>query len=296
MAVPPPPALSPACPVCIRLPFLRGPLPRGLDAAAAGMPRVPRALRLWPGHTGPLPGGGGVPEGWHEPAGYPFGPAEASACLAAFGALDARDLAGARDAADRARQERRARELGELSDLAAFAAGAETGAPVEASGAGSRVDREQAQKLLLWLWLQEERLSELAELVAGCARGLRVLAGGFGEGAQADGDAALAEAADAPGAELPLHPGLIPPWRVAAASVALFVGPETAFFAEGPMREDLLAVLDFRPAPDWGERLGCAPEDAARVRAAEAPLWRALGRPRPGGPAAVRVWLTWGRP
>lgn len=280
-------------PLCIRLPFLRGPLPQGLDAAAAGMPGAPGALRLWPGHRPP---DGEVPAGWHAPAGYPFSYAEAAACLLAFSSLDARDLAGARDAADREQQERRARELGEMADLAAFAESPEQDAGPRRGEAAPRVPAriaaEQAQKLLLWLWLQEERLAELAGLAAGCARGLRLLARGFGEEAA---DAAPQEEAPAGEPALSLHLGLVPPWRPACASAALFVDGDAVFFVEGPMREELLDSLDFRPAPEWGDRLGCAPEDAARLVAAEAPLWRALGRPRPEGPAALRIWITWGR-
>lgn len=275
-----------SAPVCIRLPFLRGPLPPELDETQVHMPAAPRALRLWPGHTPP---GGAVPEGWYAPDGYPFGEGEAAACLAAFGALDACDLAGARDAADRAQQARRARELGELADLAAFAA-APDAAP--APDRTACVAAEQAQKLLLWLWLQEERLAELAALAAGCARGLHRLAADFGDGASG----ACAADSGAAAAPFPLHPGLVPPWRPAASGAALFVPVGTAFFVEGPMREALLAVLDFRPAPEWGARLGCRPEDAGRLVAAEAPLWRALGRQRPEGVSHVRVWLTWGRP
>lgn len=283
----PSPEVSVAPPLCIRLPFLRGPLPEGLDQAAAGMPEAPAALRLWPGHRPP---GGEIPAGWHAPAAYPFSHAEAEACLAAFASLDARDLAGARDAADRAQQERRAKELGEMADLTAFAESSGEGASFPRREATARVAAEQAQKLLLWLWLQEERLAELAELASGCVRGLGLLARGFGE------EDAPEPAPGAPEAELPLHPGLIPPWRPAAASAVLFVDAGTVFFVEGPMRGELLESLDFRPASEWGERLGCAPEDAERLVAAEAPLWRALGRTRPEGPAEVRVWITWGRP
>lgn len=270
--------------LCIRLPFLRGPLPRDLDAAQADMPTCSAAQRLWPGHR---PEGGEVPAGWHRPSGYPFGMAEAASLLAAFRGLDARDLEGARDAADRARQQQRARELGEMADLAAFAGAGADAAP--SGGASARVAAEQAQKLLLWLWLQEERLADLAELASGCARSLSGLALRFGE------EEAAKPAATAPEAALPLHPGLIPPWRVAAASAVLFVSAETVFFVEGPMREELLESLDFAPAPEWAERLGCAPGDAGRLVAARAPLWRALGRTRPEGPAEVRVWITWGR-
>ena len=67
--------------LCIRLPFLRGPLPRDLDAAQAHMPSCPAAQRLWPGHR---PKGGEVPAGWHLPSGYPFGMAEAASLLAAM--------------------------------------------------------------------------------------------------------------------------------------------------------------------------------------------------------------------
>lgn len=270
---------------CIRLPFLRGPLPGELDATVADMPHCPAARRLWPGHW---PDGGEVPGDYYCPSGYPFGMAEAASLLRAFAGLDARDLADARDAADRAREERRARELSEMAELAAFAG--DPGEGSTGSGAPGRVAAEQAQKLLLWLWLQEERLAELASLAAGCARGLGRLARGFGEEASAPGEEAAAEPA------LALHAGLVPPWRPAVASAAVFVSGEAVFFVEGPMREELLDRLDFRPAPEWGERLGCAPEDAARVVAAEAPLWRALGRQRPGGQAELRVWITWGRP
>lgn len=291
MPVPSTEFFAASVPLCVRLPFLRGPLPPELDEAQARMPLVPRALRLWPGHTPP---GGAVPDGWYAPDGYPFKAEEATACLGAFGALDARDLAGARDAADRAQEERRARELGELADLAAFAAhpdavGAQGRA---ASDRTARVAAEQAQKLLLWLWLQEERLAELAALAAGCARGLHRLAANFGDGASG---ACAADSGDA-AAPFPLHPGLVPPWRPAAAGADLFVPVGTAFFVEGPMRGELLAALDFRPAPEWGARLGCRPEDAGRLVAAEAPLWRALGRQRPEGASRARVWLTWGRP
>lgn len=282
--------IFPTAPLCIRLPFLRGPLPAGLDRPAARMPEAPGALRLWPGHRPPGPD---LPAGWHLPAGYPFSPAEAAALLAAFAGLNARDLASARDAADMARQKRRARELGEMADLAAFAQDpeADAGAPNETT---ERVAAEQAQKLLLWLWLQEERLAELAGLAAGCARGLSRLAQGFGEEAP---DAPVSAPEDAAGAEteLPLQPALVPPWRPALASAALFLDGETVFFVEGPMREELLERLNFRPAPEWGERLGCAPDEAPRVVAAEAPLWRVLGRTRPEGPAQLRIWITWGR-
>ena len=133
-----------ARPLCIRLPLLRGPLPEGLDQAAAGMPEAPGALRLWPGHRPP---GGEVPAGWHAPDGYPFGRAEAAALLAAFAGLDARDLEGARDAADREREERRARELGELADLAAFAESSEADAksrPEAEPSVPARIAAEQA--------------------------------------------------------------------------------------------------------------------------------------------------------
>ena len=285
-----------AAPLCIRLPLLRGPLPEGLDGSAARMPEAPAALRLWPGHRPP---GGEVPVGWYAPSGYPFGMAEAAALLAAFGGLDARDLADARDAADRAQQERRARELSEMADLAAFAESPDAKAAqrrnAQAAAVPSPVAAEQAQKLLLWLWLQEERLAELAGLAAGCARGLRRLERGFGE----DAADAAPRGEGAPEPSLALHPGLIPPWRPACAGAAMFVAGDAVFFVEGPMRGELLDRLDFRPAPEWGEVLGCPSKDAERLVEARAPLWRALGRTRPpvsGGPEETRVWITWGRP
>lgn len=323
--------------LCIRLPWLRAPRDAGL--ADADAPDLPGALRLWPGHEA-----GPARPGWHTLARYPLSPAEARACLNALRALDARDLADELARADTASQRRHARQREEMAELAAFAAqqgaartqaAADTGSDSGAShaeGADSatvpymagHLAARQAHKTLLWLWLQEERLAELAALARASAAQEQALDASFGEaGPAAPGTVSHATpgTGNSPAQTLMPDPALLPPWRVAAANAACLLPPEVVFLVEGVMREELLERLDFVPAPDWGERLGAAPADAARIVAAIAPLWRVLGHDRPptrmtqvaqmgqvtrasdsshpadAGRAFLcdRVWLSWGR-
>ena len=164
--------------LCLRLPFLRGPLPRGLDRSASGpdgidtadAPLWPGALRLWPG----LPDDPGFPAaGWYRPANYPFNEREAVACLADLRRMDEAALSGlpvGAAAADNARAARRMAEMAVVEGLGGLAGtdspDAAKRAALQAAEAArrERLEREQAQKTLLWLWLQEERLAELDEL------------------------------------------------------------------------------------------------------------------------------------
>lgn len=317
--------------LCIRLPWLR--VPRDAGLADADAPDLPGALRLWPGHEAAP-----ARPGWHTLARYPLSPAEARACLNALRALDARDLADELARADSAAQRRHARQREEMAELAAFAArqgavraqaaadaGNDSGAS-HADGAdvagtpymAGHLAARQAHKTLLWLWLQEERLAELAALARASAAQEHALDASFGEaGPAAPGTVphAAPGTGNSPAQTLSPDRALLPPWRVAAANAVCLLPPEVVFLVEGVMREELLERLDFAPAPDWGERLGAAPEDAARMVAAIAPLWRVLGHDRPparmtrtarvsggGHPADAgraflcdRVWLSWGR-
>lgn len=288
--------------LCLRLPFLRGPLPQGLDPDAASAPAWPGALRLWPGLPDALCIVDAVADaaapapGRYRPADYPFSPREAAACLADLRQMDRAALSGLPLGAAVGGNARNARQLAELAALKDLD-GLDGTAPSSAEMARrERLEREQAQKALLWLWLQEERLAELADLARRYADNAGRLSAALGveEDERPRGLPFL-------GASIALDPALVPPWRLAAANAAYFLPREAALAAEGPMRADLLERLDFSPAPHYATLLGCPEKRAGEIVRARAPLWRALGHSRPpeGGvdsPLGVeRVWLTWRR-
>ena len=294
--------------LCLRLPFLRGPLPRGLDRSASGpdsiataaAPLWPGALRLWPG----LPDDPGFPAaGWYRPGNYPFNEREAVACLADLRRMDEAALSGLPLGAAAADNARAARRWAELAGGAGRGgrAGRDRRDPakraaVQAADAArrERLEREQAQKTLLWLWLQEERLAELDELARRYATNAGSLTAALGV-EEDEGPRGLPFL----GAPIALDPALVPPWRLAAANAAYFLPEDAALAVEGPMREDLLERLEFRPAPQRADMLGCPAERAGEIVEARAPLWRALGHSRPARPdgplVAERLWLTWRR-
>lgn len=278
--------------LCIRLPLLRGPLPGPENKDG---PAWPGALRLWPG----------LPEcpdtGWHCPEDYPFTPREAAACLSDLRQLSRTALSGlpvGAAAAGNARAARQAAEMALLKNLRGLSPGEEQKAKRAEAARRARLEREQAQKALLWFWLQEEYLAELAELSCRCAEKAKNLTAALGV---EEDDAAPAAPASATG--LPLDQGLVPPWRAAAANAAYFLPADVALAVEGPMRAALLEMLQFTPAPHWAEFLGCSLDAAGEgmtILEARAPLWRVLGRApcvSESDPwAAERVWLTWREP
>ena len=294
--------------LCLRLPFLRGPLPRGLDRSASGpdgidtadAPLWPGALRLWPG----LPDDPGFPAaGWYRPANYPFNEREAVACLADLRRMDVAALSGLPVGAAAADNARAARWMAEMAVVEGLGGLAGTDSPDAAKRAAlqaaeaarrERLEREQAQKTLLWLWLQEERLAELDELARRYATNAGSLTAALGV-EEDEGPRGLPFL----GAPIVLDPALVPPWRLAAANAAYFLPEDAALAVEGPMREDLLERLEFSPAPRRAELLGCPADRAGEIVEARAPLWRALGHSRPAradGPLVEeRLWLTWGR-
>lgn len=289
--------------LCLRLPFLRGPLPRGLDPDASSAPAWPGALRLWPGlpdalciGDAPADAAAGPNPARYRPVDYPFSQREAAACLADLRQMDAAALSGLPLGAAVAGNARNARQLAELAALQELD-GRNGPAPAAAESARrERLGREQAQKALLWLWLQEERLAELADLARRYADNAGRLTAALG--VEEDESPRLLPFG---GASIALDPALVPPWRLAAVNAAHFLPGDAAVAAEGPMRADLLERLDFSPAPHYAALLGCPEERAGEIVRARAPLWRALGHSRaPGrdadGPLSVeRVWLTWRR-
>lgn len=285
---------------CIRLPFLRGPLPvsgvEEADAPAASAPQAgpAAALLLWPG----LPN---IPQqGLYCPADYPFSQREAAACLEDLRQMGDAALSGlpvGATAAGNPRAARRASEMALLRELG----GADNDAALKAEAARKlRIEREQAQKALIWVWLQEERMAELADMARTLAQKSSVFTHSLGLDG---GEAGEANELTSPGAHagagilgapISLDLGLMPPWKMVTANAMYFLPPGLPILAEGAMAEDLQEELDFVPAADSALAADAALADAALL-CARAPAWRAMGRSRPTGALALdeeRLWLV----
>lgn len=245
-----------AVPFYLRLPFLHEGFQLKNSSSKAAAP-------------GPLlsPGRQGVDGGFWTPRNLPFGPEKARKLLEELASLRIDDL----EAMFHAHVEsQNADLLAELAELNDFANG------VPRSGEDEkmkiRLVMEQAQKTLLWIWLQEERILELGALVRRCgefsgniAASLREdgkMKSAFPEGAEVDDDMEW----------------LLPPWRVCVINAAIFIAPQTPILAEGKMGDDIAEILDFtpyEPVSEYG-----AGEDAEFL-AASAPLWKITGSSAP---------------
>lgn len=294
----------------ILLPLLRGSLPSPATAASARSGGTVTdahaaafswggALRLWPG----LPD---VPTaGRFRPENYPFSPQEAAACLTDLQRMGEAALSGLPVGAVAAGNPRAARRDSELALIERLSGSAgDTAAALAAEAARKDLlERRQAQKVLLWVWQQEERLADLAVLSARFTR----QAGGLTAALGVEPDENMADVTpdvltedlvrlDAP---IAMDAGLVPPWRLVTANALYFLPLDAPIAVEGDMREDLLDLLDFSPAPDWNDALtrndGAADGRPLAV-SARAPGWKALGRTRPTGRPPLdeeRLWITW---
>lgn len=238
----------------VQLPYMHG---SGLFAQClfAG------ALLLDPGL--PVTGAQHCGTGVYTPGEYPFGPAELAAIAAAM--RDPGTLAHAGNMAvtncqaslSKALLDSEMDELATLLDLECQRKHRED--PVE------RLQAEQAQKLLLLAWLQEERQMEmdaLAERYAECASRLEASLGDAGSSDFRE-KSAPAHAPD---------DGLLADWRMVAENAAFFLPDDVALAVTGPMREELLGNLEFREIRDGS---------MAGTLCCLAPLWQALGRTSP---------------
>ncbi len=291
---------------CIRLPFLRGSL---TDRCAENTPvALPAALLFWPG----LPQ---APQAEaYCPANYPFAPREAAVCLEDLRRMGDEALSGlpvGPAATGNARAARRASEMALLRELG----NADSEAALKAEAARKqRIELEQAQKALIWAWLQEERMGELADMARALAQKSELFTRSLG---LEDGDVSGLGAAEGHagagilGAPLSLDLGLMPPWRLVTANAMYFLPPDLPILAEGPMAEDMLEDMEFIPASGQAASGGAAiaasegtasaatgattrSADMPDLLQAQAPAWRALGRTQPTGswPLDVeRLWL-----
>ena len=290
----------------ILLPLLRGPLPSHAFetpaqpnlAPATGAESAPQwsgALRLWPG----LPD---APANYFCPDKYPFSPREAQACLGDLQQMGDAALSGlpvgAAAAAGNSRAARRASEMALIKGL-----DSSDGDPAAALAAEAarkeQLALSQAQKALLWAWLQEGTFAELAELTTRFAHDAGGLTAALGVDPDEDLDGFTPDALTGDlvrlGSPIALDTSLVPPWRLVTANALYFVPADVPLIVEGPMRDDLLDMLDFAPAQRWQGLLEDAPANAVAVEA-RAPGWQVLGHTRPTGQPpldAERVWVTW---
>lgn len=289
----------------IVLPLLRGPLPQNaselsMPGREPELPHWAEALRLWPG----LPD---VPaQGRFCPENYPFSPQEAAACSADLQQMGQAALSGlpvGASSVDNARAARRTSEMALLEGLDKSDGDAAAALAAEAARK-ELIERRQAQKVLIWAWQQEGELAELASLAANFTQNAGSLAAVLGaepDEAMGGGDAeALTGDLVRLGTPMALDAGLVPPWRLVAANALYFLPPDAAIAAEEGMRDDLLDMLDFAPAPQWAWALdengkAEAVPEGVEILEARAPGWKLLGRTRPTGQPpldAERIWLV----
>lgn len=233
-------------PVCIRLPYLRH--------GGLAQP-IPGALHLWPGH-------GSAPDHSWEPQDYPLSPAEANAFLKGLASLSVADLEIMRNNLTSIQVSTEIGIQAEMAELAGFASCAPR-------PDGNRLAAIQAQKALLWDWIWEGSLDEIARLEAECNAAERRIPSLFHEP-----DDFLPPPVHAD--ELPF-----PSWRPLVANACVFIPPEIPILAEGPMAAGLLEDLEFSDIGD-------------NIMQAVASLWQALGHTRPSSPIynAQRIWLV----
>lgn len=282
---------------CCWLPLLRGPLPPGL--ACGVRPDWPGARNFWPG----LPivsAGDPEADSVYLPEDLPFAPELAKQCLAELRAMDVRllqSLPAGNNAIETSRALREQAEMAMLADMGA----ALDGKSVADQEKRRQLEREQAQKTLLWLWLQEERLAELVEIAARYAERSRSFASVLG--AEGEESSPLPDwSSDWMTSPIAMDSSLVPPWRLAVNAAALFLPASVAIAVCDQMRTDLLERLDFQPAPEYAgllSRPGARQVPGSEILAARAPLWQVTGnsRPLPGSeadaPANIqRLWLT----
>lgn len=275
----------------LRFPALRAPLPGERKAA------FPWAVRLWPG----LPASYGdltamprvrdlppveipAPSGpWWHPETYPWTEAEAARRLEELRVLDSAALAGCPVESLSVEQIRNARLQDEARLRDAFARGGEEASRAAADAAGRERETRQAQRLLLWCWLQEERVAELAALSAACTRAGGAIGAALGLDTSEELDGLPPEMR----APLAVDTSLLPDWRRVLQAAVPFLPEGVTLLAEGAMRDDLRDAFDteihpLEKAGAPGARIlrDTVGEDAARLGLLRQPLWRLAGGPR----------------
>lgn len=227
----------------IRMPFMIG----GKSCPDYSIPS------LWPG----LPD---KPDGYWEPADYPFDPQTAQRILGDFSNLGLADLESMRLRLTVQTLRDELSYQDEMSALAGFCG-------QQIHDAFQRA-REQAHKALIWRWHMEEQINEIARLEALCMKAERLLPAPFMESSMQ--------------IPAPTEPApLAAPWQSVVASAAWFLTPDQEIFAEGAMFEDMREYLDFTPSGQ--------PGSGQIMISCMAPLWQALGMSQPVHNADARI-------
>lgn len=266
-------------PLCVRLPYLRENPPDSFPCLGGdlGDSALTSAFkRLWPGH-GPCPDD----SLWHEPSDYPFSREEAEALLAALRSLDSRALEDLRIVQAQHDNAQSLRLCGEWAELGQFVANPATKPSVAGLERMKRLVREQAHKVLLWGWLQEERLGEITDLLKRSNKQSADLAALFAESEACGQSQILQTEASRPkfwqtdaGRAWDIGAGQ---WRTLVQCALHFLGSEALIYAEGAVAqalEELNAVhkpLD----PELGQSLGLVPLESYAM--CILPGWRVLG-------------------
>ncbi|MBO4300983.1 MAG: hypothetical protein J5861_05195 [Desulfovibrio sp.] len=257
-------------------------------------PRWNGVLRLWPGLPDP-PG-----EGWLCPDDYPFSPREAAACAADLNLMGETALSGLPLEAtfpSHASAVNIASEKAMLESLGATDGNVEAARRAEVARRDV-LERQQAQKVLLWVWQQEERLEEIATLASRFAKTTEGLATAMGsesdENTQGFACEALTDDFVSLNTPLTLDEKLFPSWRTVVENVLCFIPQDAVIALEGAMLEEVTELLNYSPAPRW-ERFLDTMEQVTTLEA-KAPGWKLLGRTRPTGKFwldAERLWIGW---
>lgn len=234
-----------------------------------------------------------------RPGSYPFDPARALAIYQDFKNMDTRDLEISRMSKKLLANAENAGLLEEMEALASFSGQAPQGNRPSGAGIKERIMLEQAQKTLIWIWLQEERVLEINNLLGKTEKISSLLAGNFLENDAARVSpleiGAAAAGKDESRDSAVFDFSLLPSWRTVLANAAIFIPCETAIWAQGEMAVDLADTIEFK---DEAKR-----EKGRNIffSIARAPLWQALGRRAPwpeNEPMSAsfnqeRIWLIW---
>lgn len=189
-------------------------------------------------------------------------------------------------------QAREARLQDEARLRDAFARGGDAAARAAAEAAEREREARQAQRLLIWCWLQEERIAELAALSAACAGADGSIGAALGLDADEEPDTLPPELR----APLAVDTGLLPDWRRVLYAALPFLPDDVTLLAEGAMCEDLHDALDAEitpletaTAPGAQALRDAVGADTGRLGLLHQPIWRLLGRPR--APQCCPLWL-----
>lgn len=259
----------------------------------SSFPTSDRILSLWPGFPAPdLPN---LSDGRYRPANYPLSPISAQSYINELRAMDARCLEDLRQAAVCSSPSASlVKELAAISGLAQTGTDGYRKKELETDEA---ILLTQAQKAILWIWLEEEKISELLALGKHYQKLNSKLRRSFSDNDSNDyGKPMVMD-------EISIQPdkSLIPSWRTVLPNACVFIESKTPIFAEGELKDILLDTFAFQKNPDWENFL--YPEKGVEILCAKGNLERLLD----GSPSILsqshagkkiitteRIWLVQG--